>query len=133
MREDEKDLFQELANNVLSQFKKAVVDSRKLAPELVDQIADGRVFTGEQAVKLGLADGFATVDEAISFAAEQAGLQQGKYKIFEPPKDRRGIFDKILGEGDDDLYSSKVAPAFEKFFKTQMLNQPLYLMPGSWL
>lgn len=133
MREDEKTLFQELANNVLSQFKKAVVDGRKLDAQQVDQLADGRVFTGEQAVKLGLADGFATVDEAISFAAEQAGLQEGKYKIFEPPKERKDIFDRLFREEEEEFYSTQLGPALEKLLKTQLLNQPLYLMPGSWL
>ncbi len=133
MREDEKALFQELANNVLSQFKKAVVESRNLKPESVDQIADGRVFTGEQAVKLGLADGFATVDEAITMAAVQAGLTEGKYEIFEPPKEHQGIIDRLVGSEDDDGYSSKLDKVLEALAPSKLNNQLLYLMPGTRL
>jgi protease-4 len=56
MRDDERALFQDMINEVYSQFKTAVVEGRRLKEELVSEYADGRVMTGAKAVKLGFAD-----------------------------------------------------------------------------
>ena len=56
MREDERKLFQSMIDEVLAQFKKAVVDGRKMSQEDVDKYADGRIFSGQEAVRLGFAD-----------------------------------------------------------------------------
>ena len=53
---EQRALFQDLLNDVLAQFKAAIVEGRNMKPEVLDQYADGRVFTGSQAVKLGFAD-----------------------------------------------------------------------------
>ena len=52
---EQRALFQDLLNDVLAQFKAAIVEGRNMKPEVLDQYADGRVFTGSQAVKLGFA------------------------------------------------------------------------------
>lgn len=55
-------------------FLKTVGDARKMSPEEVDQIARGRVWTGETAQKLGLVDGLGGLDAAIKATATRAGL-----------------------------------------------------------
>src|SRR5271166_2421404 len=61
---EQRALFQDLLNDVLAQFKAAIVEGRNMKPEVLDQYADGRVFTGSQAVKLGFADSVGTWDDA---------------------------------------------------------------------
>ena len=92
MREDEKQLFQNLIDGVHTQFVEAVVESRKLEENVVRKYADGRVFTGETAVSLGFADQVGTFDDAVRTVGELAGLGT-KPKLFEPPKERPSVFD----------------------------------------
>ncbi|HEY8270311.1 MAG TPA: signal peptide peptidase SppA [Pseudobdellovibrionaceae bacterium] len=145
MRADEKALFQELIDDVYGQFKQAVIDGRKLNPEVVSQYADGRVMTGKQAVQLGFADSLGTLEDAIKAAAEAAHLGSD-YKLFEVPKKRPGLWDLIEQQEDDDLNSiDEIARVFSKnmgdksmessirkVFRAQYLNQPMLIMPGFW-
>jgi hypothetical protein len=77
-------------------------------------------------VKLGFADGVGTQEDATHMAAEMAGLGDD-YEVVEPPKKRMGIM-SLLGRGDDDDWEGVV----KRVLKTQLMNKPLYLMPGSW-
>lgn len=129
MRADERELFQELINDVFAQFKAAVAQGRGLKPEFVAQYADGRVFTGAAGVKLGFADEIGTTDDAYDLAAELAGLDD--YDVFEPPKRHPGVFDLFKSE-DDDFETKSLVRGFQKLLKTELANKPLFLMPGSW-
>ncbi len=145
MRPDEKVLFQDLINDVYDQFKQAVVEGRKLSPEVVGRYADGRVMTGRQAVQLGFADSLGTLDDAVKVAAKVANLGDD-YKLFEVPKKRSGIWDFFEKQDEDDLNSiDEIAQLFSKHtgdkaiegtlrkvFRAQYLNQPMLIMPGFW-
>ncbi len=74
MREDERELLQNLLSSMHLQFKNAVSATRGLPIEQVNAIADGRVITGETAVKLGFADEVGGFDDAVRFAGRLAGL-----------------------------------------------------------
>lgn len=142
MRSDERELFQELINDVFGQFKQAVADGRGLKIDFVSQYADGRVFTGATGVKLGFADELGTVDDAYELASDLAGLDD--FDIFEPPKRHPGILDLITaqtGGSDEDAESSflrgrglesSIDLAIRKVLHTELANRPLFLMPGSW-
>jgi protease-4 len=60
---------------VHEQFIRAVADGRKILPEDIRRIADGRVFTGEQAVKAGLVDELGNLEDAVKAAAQLAGIK----------------------------------------------------------
>ncbi|MGZ5280177.1 MAG: signal peptide peptidase SppA [Pseudobdellovibrionaceae bacterium] len=131
MRDDERELFQDMINEVWEQFKDAVATGRNMKKEQVESYADGRVFTGASAVKLGFADEIGTVDRAFDLAAELAGMDD--FEIFEVPKHRPGLFDLIGGIDDEATSASKVADqVLDRVFKAKLLNQPLFLMPGHW-
>ena len=137
MRSDEKELFQNLVNDVWEQFKSAVAKGRNLKPEFVNQYADGRVFTGLQAIKLGFADDTGSLQDAYATAAELAGLGDD-YEIFEQPKHRPSFMD-YFGGGEEDESESKFQKTLEsigfsglseKLLHTKLANRPLFLMPG---
>jgi protease IV len=88
MTEEEKHILQSLIDSSYSQFVQTVADGRNLSPEKVRSFADGRVFTGEQALELGLVDRLGTEDDARRLAAELSGLDPEKTKFFtiKPPK-----------------------------------------------
>lgn len=133
MREDEKQLFQELLSGVWKQFKTAVAEGRNLKPEIVNEYADGRILTGEQAVQLGFADQFGTRKDAYDLAAELAGLGKD-YELFDAPKVRSWNIEWLVS--DEEGAESKLAVATEKALRRIMgaehANQPMFLMPGNW-
>jgi protease-4 len=67
--------FQTLMDDVHQQFISVVATERKLPQDSVVALADGRVFTGEEAVKLGLVDTIGTFEDAIHIAASLAGIK----------------------------------------------------------
>jgi protease-4 len=73
--EEEKKILQGVMDNVHAQFIKAVSDGRNMDIEKVREIADGRIFTGEQALEHGLVDELGTLEDAILIAAEMVGIK----------------------------------------------------------
>lgn len=145
MREDERALFQSMIDEVYGQFKTTVMKERHLKEDVVSQYADGRVFTGAAAVKLGFADQEGFYEDAVKLAAETAKLGDD-YDVFEIPKKRMSIFD--LGDSDREDEVNSIAEyadvlkgkasgldmesAMKFVLRTKYLNQPLYMMPGAW-
>ncbi|HRE04588.1 MAG TPA: signal peptide peptidase SppA [Opitutaceae bacterium] len=78
-------LFQRDADWIYQEFVSRVAEGRKLTPEAVEQVAQGRVWSGADAVKLGLVDELGGLDDAIRHAAERAGLGDA-YTVREYPR-----------------------------------------------
>jgi protease-4 len=97
MRPDERALLQGMATNIHDQFKKAVKERRKMDAKDVDEYADGRVMTGEQAQKVKLVDELKTLDEVILEAKKLGGLTEKDPVIYPEGK---GLLRKIL-EGEE--------------------------------
>lgn len=91
---DERELLQNVIDNVHNQFISAIVEGRKLDRKSVESVADGRVFSGEQALALNLVDSLGTIRDAIELTATMAGLK-GEPKTYYTRKDK-GFFDYIL-------------------------------------
>ena len=126
MREDEKQLFRSMAFEILNQFKAAIAEGRKLSPEVVSQYADGRVFTGETAQKLGFIDKIGTFEDARRAIGQLAGLGEDP-DLFTPPKDRPTL-SEILSEVKAPV---KIEMPTQKLLKSQLWGQPLYLLPSA--
>jgi len=75
MKPEERELLQGVMDNVHEQFIKAVAEGRKLKVEDVREIADGRIFTGEQAVEKGLVNELGTLEDATKIAAKLGGIK----------------------------------------------------------
>lgn len=97
LTEREQALIKALLGDIYQQFVGAVAEGRKLPKEKVLKIADGRVFTGRQAQKLGLVDKIGGFQQALSAAAQRAGLRGRPRKIEYGPK---GFFDLFFGRDD---------------------------------
>lgn len=83
--EEEMAVFQRMVDWIYGQFIAKVADARKMDRAKVEEIAQGRVWSGTEAVKLGLVDELGGLDDAIRFAAERAGLGE-KYRVTEFPR-----------------------------------------------
>jgi protease-4 len=95
---EERALLQGIVMETYEQFVKAVAEGRHLPVADVRKIADGRVFTGTQAVKVKLVDRIGGMREAIRAAARAGGIK-GEPRVVEY-KRRVSIFD-ILGSDSD--------------------------------
>jgi protease IV len=85
MTPEEKKIFQDVIDNVHQQFIEAVAKGRRLDREKVAQIADGRIFTGEQAKQLGLVDEMGNLQDTIDMVAKMVGIA-GKPNVLYPKK-----------------------------------------------
>jgi len=85
MTEPEKKLLQSVIDDVHSQFISAVAEGRKLPEADVRAIADGRIFTGQQALTLKLVDQMGDLSDSIQLAGSLAGIK-GKPAVMEKRK-----------------------------------------------
>lgn len=75
MTEEEREIWRGILDQVYEDFVTVVAEARDLPREDVREVADGRVFTGQQALEMGLVDGIGTRQAAIDKAAELGGLE----------------------------------------------------------
>lgn len=75
MNEQDKQYLQAWIDDGYNQFVQAVAKEREMTPERVRQLADGRVYSGEQACQLSLIDTLGTYEDAIQLAAHAAGIK----------------------------------------------------------
>lgn len=90
---DERNRMQAFVDNIYNTFKSKVVAGRKMEPEMIDSVAQGRVWTGKDAYRLGLVDGLGGLDRAIAAAANRAGLKDYRVAAYPAPVDK---FETIL-------------------------------------
>ena len=98
----ERAYFQSIVAQLHSQFVRAVAAGRKGKMTEADgaRIADGRVFTGEQALQLKLVDEIGNLDDAVRVAARLAGIHGTPGTIY-PKKQKPGLFDLLSGSSTD--------------------------------
>ena len=82
-------LIQQVIQSGYDQFLAVVAEGRNMTPEAVNEIAQGRVWTGTKALELGLVDEIGGLDEAIQAAAELAGITDYAIWRVEPEASRR--------------------------------------------
>lgn len=84
MSEEEKAILMEGIDDVYTTFKTVVAEGRGMTVDQVDSIGQGRVWTGTDALELGLVDVLGGMDKAIEIAAEKAGLEN--YRLIDYPE-----------------------------------------------
>lgn len=94
MEEEEKKLVQEVLEDAYGQFLKAVSEGRGIPEDSLRPYADGRIFTGRQALALGLVDVLGGYQDAVDLAGRMAGIGPN------PPTvggRRKGLLERFLG------------------------------------
>jgi protease-4 len=101
--DDEKAELQGWMDEVYEVFKNHVVEGRgDRLTKPIDDIAGGRVYTGQQALELGLVDEIGGLTEALAYAANDVGLDDYRVRVLPKPA---GLFDVLfedLESGDDE-------------------------------
>ena len=104
MTPEEKAYFQSLIDDMHAQFIQAVADGRHLKVDDVKKIADGRVWTGQQALPLKLVDKLGDFEMAVKETAKSVGIK-GEPELVHPEREKRTLLDLILGDTDSTLDS----------------------------
>lgn len=119
MRPEERKYLQQFIDDAFQQFVSVVAENRNLPKEKVLAIADGRVFTGKQALKLGLIDALGNYQDAVELAWKMAGLK-GKPRIYRVPKRKLTIFDLIFGDLNEVLQKVEATPSLKYQLKLDL-------------
>ena len=101
IKKEEKEILQNVLDNVHDQFIAAVAEGRRMVLEDVKTIADGRVFTGEQALKVGLVDELGNLEDAVKTAAKLSGIKGEPVVVTK--KERFSFIDILRGRMPKEL------------------------------
>jgi len=129
--DEELALFQKLVDWCYDQFIGKVAEGRHLDPAAVKEIAQGRVWSGAEAKKLGLVDEIGGLDAALKFAAQKAQLGDD-YRVVEYPHKKElteVILDLLQGEKHEqergaDAWSQLMAQIKEQAATLREFNDP---------
>ena len=94
MNPEERKLLQNVVDDVHQQFVQAVAKGRGLSVSEVKEIADGRIMTGQQALKLKLIDEIGGLEKTLELLAKKIGVE-GRPKVIEE-KEKTPFFDWLL-------------------------------------
>lgn len=97
MSVEEKAMLQSVIENTHSQFVNAVAEGRRLPETKVREIADGRIFSGEQALANKLIDRLGTLQDAVEEAGRLGGIA-GEPDVIKPPKKKSLLLDMLVEE-----------------------------------
>jgi protease-4 len=119
-------------NDIYGVFKGHVVAARgaKLKKP-IDELAGGRVYTGRQALDLGLVDKLGSLDDAIRHVAKQAKLEDYQVRVYPEPKSFFEVIFEDLSDGDRDTnHLTMAAPALLPTREASILDLALPHLKG---
>lgn len=113
---EERQYFQGIVTQLHSQFVRDVATGRgsKMKAEEVARVADGRIFTGEQARGLKLVDEIGTIDDAVRTAGKLGGIEGEPSKIW-PRRREHGLFGLLTEEGTNAVLERIVSRKVPQF------------------
>jgi len=107
---EELNMMQEEVDDIYSDFLNRVSTGRKMTTSRVNAVARGRVWTGTDAIRIGLVDELGGLVDAVEYAAKQIGVKKGKvlyYPLVE--EDKLGDFLEMLEESELDQTETQSA------------------------
>ena len=120
-------LLQNNVNRGYMLFKKRVAEGRKMTMEQVENIAQGRVWLGQDAIKLKLVDQLGGLDDAIAKAAKLAKMNDYETASYPSPL---STWEQLLGSyvGGDDLLNGKMQAYLGEFYEPfKIINDAKYM------
>ena len=115
--EDERSLLQMMITEGYDTFVSRCAEGRHMTKEAIEKIAEGRVWTGETAKKLGLVDELGGIDKALDIAVAKAGIEG--YTIVSYPA-KQDFFSSLLDTKptnyvESQLLKSKLGEFYQQF------------------
>jgi len=126
MTPEENAILKDIIDEMYMQFVNVVSTGRKLEMETVKKIADGRIYTGKQALENGLVDQLGYLEDAISLSKKLAGLTEATIIRYEK---HYGLAD-IFGLMSRKLFQSNTIKLDISQLQEQGSTKPMYLWNG---
>lgn len=111
LTEEERNLLQALLDEVHEQFIADISNSRNIPIETIREIADGRIFSGQMAQHFGLVDQMGNFNDAVSLAANRAGIPSDNPHIIYPEEDQFPFL-KLLAKQNPTSLLQNIATRF---------------------
>lgn len=111
----ESTVIQKEVEHVYTTFRQRVADGRKTDTAAIEKIAQGRVWTGTQAIERNLADEIGNLDNAIAFAAKKASLKDYKVKVYPEEKSFAEKISESFGEMKTSWVKEALGEQYEIF------------------
>ncbi len=89
MTAEEREIFQSVINGMYGRFLSIISERRHLPIDRVKEIADGRIFTAQQAKEAGLIDEIGYLQDAVEIAKKEAGVSEAKLIVYARPTEFR--------------------------------------------
>lgn len=127
-------ILQNQVNRGYDDFTKAVAAGRHKTQAYINSIGQGRVWTGSQALKIGLVDKLGTINDAIAMAAEKANVKD--YQLVSYPE-QKSIFDKVSQNFNVQMRTRAIKSELGENYRyyetvkgiTQMMRTPQMRLP----
>ncbi len=88
MTEPERKILEDFTAKIHEQFKRDIAEGREMEMEKVNEVADGRIFTGEEAKDLGLVDRLGNFEDAIEWTGRLGGIEGEVRPVYLPERER---------------------------------------------
>ncbi len=95
MSDKERNILQGLVDKIHLRFVTDVATARKMEQETLARLADGRIYTGEEAAELGLVDRMGNLEDAIELAGRMGGIE-GKIPAVYPPEEKISLVRHLM-------------------------------------
>ncbi|TCJ19687.1 signal peptide peptidase SppA [Rubrobacter taiwanensis] len=127
---EEREILQSFIDEAYDRFVGVIVEGRDLPEERVRELADGRIYSGQQAEQLGLVDGLGNLEDAAATARELAGVDEATVVRYEQ---RPGFLDLLmarLAPPEPEILTILRAAGFDPTPELQYLYRPGAYAPG---
>ncbi len=114
---EERVLMQKYVNDGYELFVKRCADGRSMTTDEIKAIAEGRVWTGKDALKIGLVDVLGSLDDAVVLAAERAELEQYQVRTYPEKEDFTSKFMKSLMDDAEARFIKSYFGDYNKAFQ----------------
>jgi protease-4 len=123
MTDFERNVIQNIVEDVYKTFITHVGEGRNMSVEKVDEIGQGRVWSGEDALKIGLVDKLGGLQTALDIAANMSGLKEYNIKTY-PEKNKFDILlESMIGEAKSSFIRGELGESYDYYKKLQELKK----------
>lgn len=95
MKENERKFLEAFTQKIHHQFVRDIAQGRRVEISSIEPIADGRIFTGEEAIAMGLVDRLGNFQDAVQWAGELGGIE-GEVETIYPEKERLSFIEYVM-------------------------------------
>ena len=120
MTDKEKKILQRLVDQIHQQFVNDLAKARGLPLEKISALADGQIFSGEEALELGLVDQLGNFEDAVAYAQKVTGLSKRPRLVY-PKKKKNWLLDILTGKSQVNLLPDR----FSHPFRLEYLYAPV--------